>query len=251
MTLQRIDKVLPTEILDNIFLNYGLDFKDLEKCRELQSPYVKNYTKFDSTEKAIQYGNLDDVKNTYKRIHKERSVKADLFFKGKAPYLCIKFNYDTDYAAKYASLDVIQWMINKHYRFDQFSFYNVVKNKNIDVVKWFMSKGCEITKHIIFSAIQGGNLDVIKFLHKKIVPLTDFSFADIFTTKIPSLDIIKYLHKMGYSWYASNYSELGQEHDDSDYEDYEENLLVRAALDNNVEVMQYLKDNECELVEPI
>lgn len=133
--------ILPQEIQDKIFLE--LDYKTLEISRELQSEYIKHLTEYNSIEKAVDNGNLENT-----RWLKEQGC----------PWSSKVF----ELAALNGNLENMKWLREEGCPWDQRTFVNAAVNGNIENMKWLREQECPWGSSIFEQLSLEGKLEKLK-----------------------------------------------------------------------------------------
>lgn len=76
-------------------------------------------------------------------------------------------------AARHGRLDILKWLRQKGFPWDDRTCVDAIRNNHFDVLKWAMKCGCprNVYHNVIYVAILNGNPEIINWLHKKRVPL--------------------------------------------------------------------------------
>lgn len=122
-------------------------------------------------------------------------------------------------------LNILIWLHENKYPWDELSCIEAAKNNHLGILQYLHENKCPCNERVSFSAATNGHCDVLKYLIKNWCPC-DRSLCLHVAIRNGHLNIVKYLHEIGYRW-------TGSECD--------------IATDNgHLEILEYLHETGCE-----
>lgn len=163
----------------------------------------------------------------------------------------------TAYAAERGHLEVVQWLIDHDYQYDQDLIHCTIRGGQLSILKWIQDNGIDYEHHlacgvaagagkldilkwlcrskfpdsaVCHSAASNGHFKVLKYLHKNNVPLGEWTFDAAIAHG--DLEIIKWLFSKRYE--VSPTGEI-----------FHNETCECAAEGEHIDVLQWLIENNC------
>src|SRR5258706_16366177 len=94
----------------------------------------------------------------------------------KKKYLYIK-DFLFKLNARCGNLHNLQWLLNNHFPFDEWTFAWAARNDNLDNLKWLLANHFPFDKKTFAFACETGNINILKWLLDNHFPFDEWTFA--------------------------------------------------------------------------
>lgn len=212
--------ILPVEIKDKIFLYLG--WEDLEKCRELQSPYIKKLTQYDNLYEAAEARNLDNIN----WLIENGCDLGEFHFRG---------------ANQLGNLNIMKYVFKKcdywEYPWNWRAFTDAAKFGNLNIMKWLLKNGCFWHYETYKYAAESGILDNLKWLLENDCTWDEHTFASStrfgYYDNKPQDNNLQDIRLQNMKWLLKNSFP------------WDENTISDAIKFNNLNNIKWILDNGC------
>ena len=173
---------------------------------------------YNAVSTAAAAGQLDAVKFLCENNYSFGSEAAGLAIKGGhisiVKYLIEKDNrLNTNYllneAARRGQLEILKYLRQKRFPWDESIYYNSIKEKQMSILQYAFENGCPSTTNLCYLAASFGNLEALSYFHEHNVSWGE-DVCEIAAEK-GYLNILQYAHTHGCPW-TSRVCDLAIQH---------------------------------------